>query len=49
MVWSEGEWKVTTTAIAFTQHLSTLQKKMEKVVAEYRDISTSPTWVHLHY
>jgi hypothetical protein len=48
MVQSVGEKKVIATATTSTEDVSTQQKRVDKVVAEYRYIFTSPTGVCLH-
>ena len=47
MIHPQSEWKVTTTSMSSTQGSSTQQKKLDKVMEEYRDILTSPTEVPL--
>jgi hypothetical protein len=41
--------KVTATSVASTQSLSLQQKKVDRIVEEYREIFSSPTGVPTHY
>ena len=45
----QSERKVATKFMNSMIYLSTQQKKVDKVVEEYKDIFSSPTWVPLHY
>jgi hypothetical protein len=45
MIFSQSEQKVITTSMTSTQGLSTQQKRVDKVVEEYKDIFSSPTGV----
>jgi hypothetical protein len=49
MILSQNKRKITTTSRVSTADLSTQQKQVDKVVEEYSDIFSSPTWVPLHY
>jgi hypothetical protein len=44
MIHSQSEQKVTTTSMASAQGLSMQQKQVDKVMEEYKDIFSSPTW-----
>jgi hypothetical protein len=48
MIHTQSEWKVVTTSMASMIGLSTQQKKVDKIVEEYKDIFSSPTEVPLH-
>jgi hypothetical protein len=45
---SQSEKKVPATSMASTKGLSTQQKKVDKVMEEYKDILSSPTRVWMH-
>jgi hypothetical protein len=49
MIFTQSEWKVAATSMASMESLSTQQKKVDKVVEEYKDILSSFIGVHLHY
>jgi hypothetical protein len=48
MILSQNKRKITTTSRVSTTDLSTQQKQVDKVLEEYSDIFSSPTWVPLH-
>jgi hypothetical protein len=49
MILSQSEWNFVATSMASTTNLSTQQKEVDKVVEEYKDMFSSPTWVPLHF
>jgi len=48
MIHSQSEQKVAATSMASMTDLSTQQKKVDKIVEEYKDIFSSSTRVPLH-
>jgi hypothetical protein len=48
VIHSQSEQKVAATSMAFVADLSMQQKKVDKIMEEYKDIFSSPTGVPLH-
>jgi hypothetical protein len=48
MIHSQSDWKVTATSMASVTYLSMHDKKVDKVMEEYKDIFSSTTGVPLH-
>ena len=48
MILSQSEQKVKTTSMAFAQGLSMQQNQVDKIMEEYRNIFSAPTWVSGH-
>jgi hypothetical protein len=49
VIFSQNKRNLKTTSRVSAVDLSTQQKQVDKVMEEYSDIFSSPTWVPLHY